>query len=313
MKKNYFLFVLAVMLMVFSGCDAKDTLSGKYLDIKEVDYKTHLAFSEVNPDLTTRKNLASLYYRYGKQNILVAEEREIEVRSGEIAEYAILKELLKGPRSSSGMLSALISSDVEVLNAVPLQENRILAITFSESFLGGNAQFDEQGERLRRELLLQSICLSITDNTPYLGIQIFIRPNDVSKSIYRLDNSFLLQSNTLPLLPIVREDSFLSNPQNNARLFLSAWSKNDVETMQLFLHNAPGLSELKEMVEAANNIVSFDLGSGSLQANSSRSTIAATIEPINTEEYLVFPLQMVLDYGLWKIDYQNFLMLLRFV
>lgn len=314
MNKRVLFALLLCSLVLLSSCAPEDAMSSNYVNLKAVDEKTYVAFSQINLELTAKQQTANLYFRYGSQNVLVAEPRQIEVRSGETAELAILKELLRGPKTSSGFLFSLMPSGAEVINVVSLQDNRILAITFSEAFVQKGAKVaDEAAERIRRELLLHSICLSITDNSPYLGIQIFIKPDDAGASTYRLDNTFMLQSSNLPMIPTVRSDTYVSNPQNIAKLLLGAWSRKDLDTMQHFLSAAPNLNELSALVESRNNIITYDLDSGSLYDNGTKATLAATLEPINSDEYMVFPLRLVNEDGIWKVDYDNFVTLLDFI
>jgi len=83
--------------------------------------------------------------------------------------------------------------------------------------------------------------------------------------------------------------------------------------MQHFLSAAPNLNELSALVESRNNIITYDLDSGSLYDNGTKATLAATLEPINSDEYMVFPLRLVNEDGIWKVDYDNFVTLLDFI
>ncbi len=291
-----------VLLLTLSSCAAVDRI--EHGNLKKGEEQTYLAFSEVNPEFNLRQIDANLYFRYQNQSQLVPESRTIQVRNSEIAEYALIKELLRGPMQSGGQLFSTFPQGVEVLHAVPIADNRILAVTFSENFLMKDIAIqDPIEETTKRKLLLQALTLSITDTFSYTGIQVFIKPNNENEAAYRLDTGYLLQEDKTVLLPLTREDNYVSNPQNNAQLLLQALLHQDVEKALPYIYNAPAQNELRNMLQDLPLGDSFTVGSGSLYANGQKATLAIGLE--NNVETIVFPLQMLNIAGVWKAPFEQ--------
>lgn len=309
MKKLLIAFIL-LTFFITSSCSTEDMLSSSYKDMKESDYNTIKAFSDVDVDYTHKNQMANLYYRYQKSNLLVPEYRQIDVRTGKIAEFAIIKELLRGPKLYSGILNNVFTSNVDVLNAVPIYNNKILAITLSENFIAKDLNTYDSQHLQDRLLMLNSIVLSITDSFSYQGVQIFIKPNDESKDVYRLDNSFLFQGNKLPMLPLLRDDSYIANHINVCKALINAWQKHDVVSIMAMINKSVDSKDLKDLLYK-KDIANFEVYSGNIYNQGQNATVAVKLELANSIEYLVYPLKLVNDKGIWQVDYDNFVQLLN--
>lgn len=311
--KRIILILVILVLLISSSCSTVDILNRSYSDLSASDKNTANAFNDVNLDFTHKSYKANLYYRYKGSNLLASEYRNIDVRSGEIPEFAIIKELLKGPKIDPGQLENPFQSGIEVLNAVPIYNNKILAVTFSEDFLMKEKRYENNDiEILERKLMLNSIVLSVTDNFSYMGVQIFIKPDDENLEAYRLDNSFLFQDNTLPMLALIRDDSFIANHINVCSSFLDAWQKRDIDIMNLFIDKPIGNEKLANMI-ANKDISDFSVSSGNVYNDDNNATVSVRIDIANSVEYIVFPFKLVKDGTVWKADYENFKLLLSYI
>lgn len=312
MKKLLLIMILFV-IFVTSSCSTADILNGSYSDLSASNSNTAQAFSDVNLDFTHKTYNANLYYRYKGSQLLAPEYRDVDVRSGEIPEFAIVKELLKGPKLDAGQLENPFINDIEALNAVPIYNNKILAITFSEAFLMKDKRYENTSiELLDRNAMLNSIVLSITDSFSYIGVQIFIKPDDEKMEAYRLDNSFLLQDNTLPMLALLRDDSYIANHINACSSLLDAWQRRDLDDINLYIDSSASNDELSDLLEN-KDIAEFSVYSGNVYNDGNNATVSVKIDIANSVEYIVFPMKMVKIGTMWKAEYESFKLLLSYI
>ncbi|NMD38096.1 MAG: GerMN domain-containing protein, partial [Christensenellaceae bacterium] len=220
MKKIVIIAMLILSLIILSSCETVNYVNDGNIVDNKLPEAENTVFAEVASEYMEKLVTANLYFAYKDQNLLAAETREIKVKSDEIPELSIIKELIAGPKQSNGNLVNLFSQEIKALNAVPLNDNKILAITFSEEFLNIN-----NGNKEERQLVLDSIAATITDNYPYLGIQIFIKPED--ENAYRLNSSFLFDEKGETLPPISRNDSNILTPRKSADKLIKAWINLD--------------------------------------------------------------------------------------
>ncbi len=316
MKKLLLIVFCAICLATLSACGTINYVNNANIGENKLPETENIVFSEVASEYMEKQVTANLYFAYKNQNLLVAETRDIKVKSDEIPELSIIRELLYGPQKSNGDLVNLFPQELNVLNAVPLNDNKILAITFSEEFLNVNYNANDKATR---QLVLDSIAATITDNYPYLGIQIFIKPDNENSNAYRLKSSFLFDDKNETLPPIIRNDSSILTPRKSADKLVKAWINMDVNECILYLgkntRNQDSLSvnSLRDLLTQINSPMEFDLSQGTISPMGNKAVVILTLYFDGNTDAIVYPLQMLNINGIWKVDENSFLTLISYL
>ena len=199
MKRKIRLSVLALILalpLFLGGCleQANPLVKNEATDAPGLTEVLHAAAAD---DGNTVQIRATLYFRYLDEPMLAGESRVLTVRRDQRPEQAIIEALLAGPSAGNADLRRLIPENTQV-EGVSSREG-VLFVTFSEAFLQDDVPADwaEHNEwkteaPMLRKLVTQSIAASITENYPYLGVQLLVhRPDEVQASL-RLEQRVLI-------------------------------------------------------------------------------------------------------------------------
>lgn len=286
--------------------------------------------SESNRDSQT----ATLYFRYGKEPMLAAEERVLSIAQDESAEKALVQAILDGPGAGSTELTRLFPDQVQVLNTV--SQGNILYVTFNDAIL--RPYSDEPGDwaskeewrlevKLRRRLAMAGLTASIIENFPYQCVQVLVQQrSDVSTSL-RLENAYF-QDENLPgglAAPFVRDESLLLTQENTVRTIISAWQQKDWSRLYLYLSPVnPINGQARPSQEAAYTswdttaaVVAFDTTGGSASPDGGRAVVSVDLKLVlgDAKEISVStcPVMLYRDKGIWKMTYEQLMLLMNAV
>ena len=256
---------------------------------------------------------ATLYFRYLDEPMLAAESRLITVRRDQRPEQAIVEALLQGPSAGNVDLRRMIPEDAQA-EAVS-NNGQVMFVTFNEEFLNDGIPEDwdisdtwRVEAPLLRELITQSIVASVTESYPYAGVQFLVhRKNEVRTSL-RLDNAYFLDGSAGLSEPIIRDEALLLTPQNTVKTILDAWVQKDFERMYKYIAQAgkPAYSTFVDTLDAAPSIEVLSVSGGSVYPDGQAAVVTAFIRMISgnsREQLLSYPLQLVRENGVWKMQY----------
>lgn len=258
---------------------------------------------------------ATLYFRYLDEPMLAAESRVLTVRRDESPEKAILEALLQGPSAGNADLRRIIPAGTEVESVS--SSDQVLFVTFNEAFLEDDVPDDwatdenwQQEAPLLRKLITQSVAASITESYAYTGVQIMVNRQSDSLTSLRLSNEYFLDGSVGLSEPIVRDEALLLTPQTTVKTILEAWYEKDFECLYKYvaLQNKPTYSAFVDALNAAPSPENYTVSGGSVYADGQTAVVTVYLRLLNqaAEEALIsYPLQLIREDDVWKIEYSR--------
>ncbi len=259
----------------------------------------------------TEQVTATLYFRYLDEPMLASETRTLTVPHDESVEYAIVQALTQGPSAGHSDLRRLLPGDTQVESVVSRGDT--LFVTFNAGFLNDDVpadwanrdDWDEEAPTLRR-LIVQSVIASVTEYTPYTGIQFLVHKADEVQTSLRLDNTYFLTGATGLSEPLIRDETLLLTPENTADILLTAWQRHNFERLYLYLTDAdrPSYAEFTQELTAAPSLSGFTTGGGSVANDGQKAVITAVLKLTGKKDAsLDYPLLLIRENGVWKLPY----------
>ncbi len=273
-------------------------------------------------DITPDSQVITLYFRYGDSKYLVPEQREIQVKRNESLEMAIAAALIQGPAASAVSPSSLFPPGTEVLAAAV--QGQTLFITLNEAFLGRYADESPDASSgdgvLRRRLCLQSLAATLTEAGLCAQVQVLVYRTAVQTASMRLQAGFLDRSNDDTLLPpITRDESCLLTPCNTASLILQAWQAQDWQSLyDLTAREGESARETEQNAfdafAAARSLTAFSLSPGTVSFDGQTAVLAVSLTAQDQgvdQKAEVYPLLLLREAGVWKMDYDRLLTMMN--
>ena len=314
MKAAKLLCLLFACVLCLTGCAISPPDS-----LKRSGVESRSLISASTAELAPDEKPVALYFRYQDSSFLAPEPRMVVVQRNENLEKAIVQALIGGPLNTE--LSPLFPAGSEVVGTTT--QDGTLFITMNESFLGRYA--DEPGDAssghwktegpLRRQLCLDALAATLTEAGLCDRVQVMVQRNTGQAVSMRLQAGFLNRSGDTALLPAaVRNESVLLTPHNTADRVLGAWLRQDWDALSLYCVHAPGEQSLFEAFEAAGVLVGYELSSGSVSYDGQSAVLTADLTlrgQGRDAEITGYPLRLIREEGLWKMDYQALLSMMQ--
>ncbi len=262
----------------------------------------------------TSSDASILWFRYADEPVLAPERRIIETDPTISYERALLTALLGGPEAGSTELSGLFPTGTRVLSTH--LEGRTLFVTLSRGMLR-NLPDEPDGWRsdpywrteipLRRELAMQSIAATVTENCPVDTVIILVEQGKTVTDSLRLRESYYQRGGDEEALaaPLTRDESVLLTAHGTAERLMTLWQTRDFLHLHRYVSPTGRLSEEAFLEAAAElpHLVSFTLSGGSVQGRKATFSLSG-IYAQNGEAIPFGPVTLRLTNagGLWKID-----------
>lgn len=263
----------------------------------------------------------TLYFRYGDQPYLAPETRTLTVAPDEPFELALLRELAQGPSPSSIQLTSALPEGCQILSVAA--QGRTLFVTLSSSILDGWADEPASWQEdpywqveapLRRQLCMQSIVATITENCNYDGVQMLVEQTDVLSSSLRLHQSWFLDGSPEDALtaPLVRQDSYLLTPSNTLRAALEAWRLQELSVLYGYLAGAdrPEYQDFAAYLQRAPRLINYGFTGGSVSPDGCTALYTLhlyTQSQGTSQEWNGRIMRLVREGDLWKIPWTQFI------
>ncbi|MBP3648361.1 MAG: GerMN domain-containing protein [Clostridia bacterium] len=271
------------------------------------------------PVATNDQMNIELFFRYQQTGLLACETRTIAVPKDESAELAVIRQLLAGPQASHEDLVRLFPHNTSVIEVFAADDT--LMVTLSEGLLndGLPANWAEdpvwiKEAPLRRQLTIQSLVATLTENFPYPYVQIFLAHEQTSNVSTRLDNAYFLDGRTGPSQRLMRDESCLMTMQNTALHLLEAWYQRDYERLYQFTaisqsnDHRPFYQEFASELDSCMSLSAYRASAGHSPAGSDSATVVLELTCMQgSHEYVFpsFPLRLVREDGIWKVPYSE--------
>ena len=312
--KKAVLWLLILAAICLSGCAISPPDS-----LKRTGVESRSLISASTADLAPDERAVALYFRYLDSSFLAPEARIVVVQRNESLEKAIVQALIAGPLNTE--LSPLFPAGSEVVSTAT--QDGTLFVTLNDAFLGRYA--DEPGDIStghwktegpeRRRLCLDAMAATLTEAGLCDRVQVLVLQDSGRQISMRLPSGFLTRSTDTDLLPpAVRDENVLLTPHNTAECILNAWLQQDWDTLALFSAHSPGEQSMFEAFEAAGVLLGFDLSCGSVSYDGQNAVLTASLTLRgDARESIVssYPLRLIREEGLWKMDYQALLAMMN--
>lgn len=232
-------------------------------------------------ELAAQLASATLWFRFGTEPLLAPEVRQIAVSPTTSYELALLQALLGGPSLSSTELNGVFPPGTRVLSTH--RRDRMLFVTLSRQIM--NAYADEpdawqtldgwaQEVPLRRQLAMQAIAATITENCDVDQIVILVEQGDQTSDSLRLRQSYYRTGGDENALaaPLTRDESLLLSPQTALDTILACWSARDWQRLYLYVArrdpatgmNRPDPESFPAEMDALPHLISWEASGGSV-------------------------------------------------
>ena len=260
-----------------------------------------------------------LFFRYQQTGLLACETRTITVPKDESVELAVVRQLLAGPQASHEDLVRLFPHNTSVV-AVHATDDTLM-VTLSEGLLNDGLPTNwaddpvwKNEAPLRRQLTIQSLVATLTENFPYSYVQVFIAHDQASNVSTRLDTSYFLDSRTGPSERLMRDESYLMTMQNTVLHLLDAWYRRDYERLYLFTatmqpnDHRPFYQDYVSELDSCLSLSAYSASAGHSPAGSDRATLVLELSCTQDNQELHFssiPLRLVREEDIWKVPYSE--------
>jgi hypothetical protein len=310
-----FLALILALPLLISGClgQLNPLVKNEATAAPGLDGELHAAAADSG---NVSQIKATLYFRYLDEPMLAGESRMLTVRRDQRPEQAIIEALIAGPSAGNADLRRLIPTNTRV-EGISSRE-QVLFVTFSESFLEDGVPDDwaesedwKTEAPLLRELITQSIAASVTESYPYTGVQILVhRKNEVQSSL-RLSNEYFLDGSMGPSEPVARDEALLLTPLTTVKTILEAWSQKDFERMYkyLALNGRPAYAAFVDVLNGAPSAEVLTVSGGSVYADGQTAVVTVYLRLTYRDadaKLLSYPLQLIRENSVWKMEYARF-------
>ena len=262
----------------------------------------------------------TLYFRYEDQPYLAPETRSLTVAPDEPFELALLRELAQGPSPSSVQLTSALPEGCLILSVAA--QGRTLFVTLSNNILAGWSDEPATWEQdpywqveapLRRQLCMQSIVATITENCNYDGVQMLVEQTDVLSDSLRLRQSWFLDGSGDDVLtsPLIRQEQYLLTPSNTLRAALNAWSTQELSVLYGYLAAAdrPSYEDFTTFMQEAPRLINFGFTGGSVSPDGGTTLYTLHLYTQHqgvSQEWSGRIMRLVREGDLWKIPWTQF-------
>lgn len=269
------------------------------------------------PGEMNRQDAATLFFRYMDEPFLAAESRVITQSPNRPYEQALLTALLSGPTGHD--LTALFPPGVQVISTA--RQGRTLFVTLSadimnpyadEGDLADQPQFSQE-TYLRRELCMQSIVATVTENCDVDQVQMLVEQGTSVTGSLRLDKRYFLRGESGLTDPMLRDDSLLLTPENTMGLILRLYQQQDWQRLYRYIVRVdetagltrPAYGDFVAAMEALPALTdySFTGGSIALYGDSATFTVSGTLRLADGTQAAKSGgiLRMSREDGLWRV------------
>ncbi len=270
-----------------------------------------------------------LWFRFGDEPLLAAEEHTISRLPNESYETALLKALLSGPVLGSASLTALFPSGTRIVSTV--RQDDLLFVTLSSQIMNRLSDEPENWRSdaswrteipLRRQLAMQSIAATITENTTVQQIVILVEPNgDVTDSIRLRQTYYTLDSADSSLAePLVRDESLLLTPANTLNVILTLLKSQDYARLYRYVaqedpdtgEDKPSSDAFAEAFRASAALVSFSVSGGNVFGSQAVFTLSGLTTKNGMDQTISGRVvHLCRKNGIWQISFSQLLALVE--
>lgn len=306
------LLPLLLCCLLLTGC-TRDPLApmvtASTADIPQLDAE----------DVPMEDNQITLWFRFGSEPLLAAESREISLAPADGRGFVILQSLLEGPGAASTDLQPLFPQGTRVISVH--QSGRTMFVTLSRHIMNGYADEPENWRDqpawarevpLRRELAMQSIAATLTENCSVDTVIILVEQTSAANDSLRLRRSYYtLDGDATLAAPLTRDESRLLSPARTAEVILECWQAADWLRLHRYIARTDPSTGAKRPDEAAfvqqmtdaPHLLHASAQGGNISADGSRAVFTVSGAWLSGGSETPFDgmvLHLVREKGVWR-------------
>lgn len=308
------LIPLLLMCLLLCGC-AKDPIT----PTSDANAPSDIP-APVVTDLPQNQDQVTLWFRFGTEPLLAPETRIITHARTESHALAILRALIGGPSAASTELSGLYPPGTQVISCT--QSGRMMFVTLSKHIMNGYA--DEPADwrsraawaievPLRRELAMQAIAATLTENCGVDTVVILVEQTDTATDSLRLRQGYYALDGDMALAdPLIRNEQLLLTPARTVDVILQCWQEGDFTRLYRYVARTdpdtgvarPEQDAFIQQMTAAMPLLYAQAEGGSITFGGQRAVFTirgAYWDDGEERPFTGMVLQLVREKGVWRI------------
>lgn len=272
-------------------------------------------------DVAVSRTTVTLYFRYGDEPYLAQESRMLTFDPTESREKTILTALLAGPGSNTIGLESLFPSGTEVVSAT--LNGRTLFVTLTSEIL--NDLPDEPADwredpywsrevPLRRQLAMQSIAATITENCNADSVQIMLETSQQDSGSLRLPARYfrLDEDETALQGPIERNEDMILSPATTAKVIWKLRTERNWDSLYVYVADRdtetgqakPDYKDFVILMDQTVRVSGTEIGGGSIDQTGNRAVFSVQTEIMDGSRLRdsgTGVIKLCRENGIWKI------------
>ncbi len=291
------LLILLLCCLLLSGCSFN--MAESHLSTTAVPGTSPILPEAVAAQSLATSNEALLYYRYYDEPYLAPERRTILQSPSQAYEMALLTALIAGPSGRDDSLNTLFPEGTQVLSTA--RQGRTLFVTLSGEIMdryadeAENLSSENAGTEsiLRRQLCMQSLVATVTENCDVDEVQILVEQGDNATESMRMRQKYFLTTSddTLLTTPQTRQDNFILTPENTLNVILNKWEMRDWSRLYRYMASVDASngetlmsqSDFITAMEALPQLTGFTFEGGSVSADGQTVTYSLNVSMLTAD------------------------------
>lgn len=274
--------LLAAVIALLAGCQRLPGHAPAAARIGDAQEETALLPDAEPPASARVSESATIWFRFHDEPYLAPETQTVKRSPNVSFELTLMRALIAGPDIRFTALSPVFPEGTTVVSASVT--GRTLYVTFSRELM--NRYADEPKDwssdtywsrevPLRRELCLQAIAATATENCEVDNVQVLVA--NANGGADRLTMDYFPESapGSMPADPAVRDDALLLTPDRAMDTALTALQEQDWQRLYLYLcENDPvtgaartSYNDFMTVMDRMPRLTSFTLSDGSLSGS----------------------------------------------
>lgn len=265
----------------------------------------------------------SLYFRMRGEDMLARETRQVLFPLDSTVEATLITKLIEGPGPNLLELTGLFNPGTKVTTS---GEGSLLTVVLTPEFLAKPVDAPDNWQKepawraevlTRRRLALLSIVNTVTEETDYTAVQLLVQQDDDDRYGRRVPRAEIYEdgAENVVLSPVTRAETSILSARNTAEVVLACWREKDYDRLYRFVLGRPTEEEFRQrMLQVDRSLTSFSLLPGVVSGDGQMAVITANIEYRNANGYVQvrdYPIRMVRDSSLWKMEYEALIRLME--
>lgn len=304
------LVLLLLCMLLLTGCAPRDPLTPMVSTATDVTVP-----APVDAGALPRESAATLWFRFSGMPLLAPEERTLSLSLTAPYELALLQALTAGPTAASIELSGLFPPGVRVL--ATHRQGRTLFVTLSRQIMNDyadEAAITAEEAVLRRQLAMQAIAATVTENCDVDAVVILVEHTDPGSDSLRLRQSYYREGSDASALaqPLSRDEDVLLTPGNTLALALDSWQRRDWASLYPILARndaatgsaRPAYEDFVAQMAALPHLTAYSASAGNISPNGQSAVFAVTLTYLDSGQPMPVTgvIRLHRERGIWRIS-----------